>query len=1260
MDAYPPDYVAHNLPLIVLSGLETADERNAPPPVQHVLPGRATTTISSELPPVTGERAQQLLQQFLDADGSHAPWNGRNLDRRANLIGFRVRAVGREFKLPPRKADAPSQSSTTPPSSPGLAPSWILHSPISPLSPESSIFPDGVIAPSWVAKHQHYIPSFFISFFTFGSDPTKNTLHDNQLKNEILRIKGQLQKSEYRTRYAVILLSEKTVLEAPDIDERLANIRRATGLDPKSSLFFLPPNISQVELCAFVVSVLSTLQPMCIEYYRELTKHTRRKKARGSAPPPTAPPTRGTSHPLSQAGWAVRYEFKLGVFAEFRQEMDAAQRHYSIALDALFGSDGIFETTASWSPRWDEIRLLADSISIRLIRCHLWNLCPTSAVQSWLRYRNKLRDLIDRRGKGSSNYGWEAWESRWSQIMAQLIHRAELPVFKIKHPVSEADPLVDGTYAIFSPPEKQFLMGERLGPWELLHHAGYWYALSAQHARRRFLLAQDIPEEDRTPPGLSPATRVSNRNQMYDYYLVPEPHLEMPLEGVGGGFEHWKDIVTKLEMAIPEFEARGQSRKLDQLKLEISRTLLQAQRYDDAFKILKPLWKSMSWRREGWWNVASDVLWAIHECAKKVSDQETYVLTEWELHSPVYATRSKYKYDLMKCLDDLPQAKDSDIRPSISFSADELQSCLFIGFTFAEAEGNVGESLRAQIVLTSGARSQSAPVTLSKLGFQFKGCLYEIQISHKAEEHTNATAARLSNITLEETNAAPYKPKWSGYGDLRIAPGQTRVYGFPITFREAGEVEAVTSSFEINADRFDLICTKNVQRSEGEARPIWWLEAGPKLKLRSLNRDSGSVVKVLPKPPKMEIRPDVRPIYYTNEPVTIAIEVLNMEEEETEAVLEVRLLGRAKDTLGFSWVGREASSPTKVAPLPADASTDVDLPGHVIGRLAPGAKITERIQFNAPSEPSDYALEVKVLYHLLSDRDIPVSKTIAVDLIFNSPFEASYDLTARVHPEPWPSYFHVPGTTFDHQEAPPATGIAQRWQLLARIASFADDTLAIKDARVETLEVRGGAICTITKEFDDTDLLMDPRDVKERSFCLDARKLSLEERRPTGLDLNLTLTWQRSGSPGNPIVTCTLPIPRITIPISEPRVLATALRSPSVPNLIHMDYVLENPTMHLLAFELSMEASEEFGFSGPKLRTLHVLPMGRQTVRFNLYPLVTGAWINPQLKVHDRYFNQTLKVVPTEGLRAEKKGVGVWVPADEDDEGSSAVDEASG
>lgn len=95
MEAYPDAYVQHNLPFIVLSGLGSHAERDPPVSVHTVLPGRAATRTSSEIPPVTGERADQLLQDFLSADGTNAPWNPRGFTRRDVAHGFRIRAVER-------------------------------------------------------------------------------------------------------------------------------------------------------------------------------------------------------------------------------------------------------------------------------------------------------------------------------------------------------------------------------------------------------------------------------------------------------------------------------------------------------------------------------------------------------------------------------------------------------------------------------------------------------------------------------------------------------------------------------------------------------------------------------------------------------------------------------------------------------------------------------------------------------------------------------------------------------------------------------------------------------------------------------------------------------------------------------------------------------------------------------------------------------------------------------------------------------------
>jgi hypothetical protein len=554
-----------------------------------------------------------------------------------------------DYSLPPRKAEPPSEAHTVEqPSSPSTKGpvQWILHSPISPLSPGSPIFPDGVMTELWLNKYQNVVPSVFISFFEFSSDPARNSLLDNQLKNEINNIKATLYRSEYKTRYVVVLLSDKTILESPDIEDRLANIRRATSLDAKTSFFFLPPNVSRVEMGSFVESLLSTLQPLCVEYYRDLTKHARRKKNRGNIPPPTAPPTRGTSQTLASLGWGVRYDFKLGVFAEFRQEMEAACRHYTSALESLLGPDGIFETTASWSPRWDEARLLADTLALRVIRCLLWSNLTSTAAQSWANYRDRMRELVDRRGKGSSNYGWEAWESRWAKIMAELVRRAELAPFQLQEGPEGAALIETREINIFAPVEKAFPVGERLAPWHHLHHPGYWWRQAAKHTKLRRNLALQLPEEDRIPPGQSPASAMASRYGTYDTYLCPEPHAEYATPE-HHGYDHSADIINSLSTSLTYYKARSQTRFANEVSLEMGKELLQSSQYVPALETLYQLWEDMSWRREKWWRLVYEVTQNLHRCAKLVGNVEVVTATQYELYSSMLPFARGIQYDLM-------------------------------------------------------------------------------------------------------------------------------------------------------------------------------------------------------------------------------------------------------------------------------------------------------------------------------------------------------------------------------------------------------------------------------------------------------------------------------------------------------------------------------------------------------------------------------------------------------------------------------------
>jgi hypothetical protein len=520
--------------------------------------------------------------------------------------------------LPARNAQ-PFPSSARPSSSQGNSSTLrpILHSALSPLSPGSSVFPDGLLDPRWVEKHQELVPSAFISFYAFTSDPTLSTLQDNQLKADINSTKSILSQAGYKSRLVVALLSEKSIIQSPDVEDRLANIRKATGLDSKNSLFFLPPQSSAVELQAFVETIVTTIYPLCIEYYRDLSKHSRRKRKRGIVPLPTAPPTSGTSQTLSNQGWNVRYDFKLGVFAEFRQEMDAAVRSYESGYEGLLGPD-VLEAIASWSPRWNEARLLADVLAIRILRCLLWNGNSTAAVRRWQLHRDRIRDFVDRRGKGSSTYGWEAWEARWATVMAEMIKKVSMIEFNNANSVT------------YLPAEKAIPTGERIQPWEYLQHPGYWFLTAAKHLIARRALALAIPEEDRSPPGSSPVSQIASKAYTYDTYLCPEPHEENPLPG-HKGIDHSAFIIDSLSKAITEFEQRKQTRIAQELKLMSANESLRRQAWDDALRVLRPLWQKMTYRREGWWGAAEEVGWALRNAASNVGDGGSVVAVDWEL-----------------------------------------------------------------------------------------------------------------------------------------------------------------------------------------------------------------------------------------------------------------------------------------------------------------------------------------------------------------------------------------------------------------------------------------------------------------------------------------------------------------------------------------------------------------------------------------------------------------------------------------------------
>lgn len=84
MDGYAPAYVAHNVPLLVVSGLGPGSEDDNKLEVG--------TRIASEVPTVESDDALALLRIFKDGDASDLAWNARE---HSGKNKFRLKTVGR-------------------------------------------------------------------------------------------------------------------------------------------------------------------------------------------------------------------------------------------------------------------------------------------------------------------------------------------------------------------------------------------------------------------------------------------------------------------------------------------------------------------------------------------------------------------------------------------------------------------------------------------------------------------------------------------------------------------------------------------------------------------------------------------------------------------------------------------------------------------------------------------------------------------------------------------------------------------------------------------------------------------------------------------------------------------------------------------------------------------------------------------------------------------------------------------------------------
>ena len=164
------------------------------------------------------------------------------------------------------------------------------------------------------------------SAYTAEELERKEKEEDDLLVKEIGERRRRL--GERGIKLTVVLMASAAALDSPVLDPRLSYLRRTSSLSTKASLFVLTP-VSADQLPDFVQSLQDAVYESAIEYYSAHGKKIRRKRVRIPSGAQAGGHTGMGGSPgksLGPQGWAVRYDFKAGWFAELRGELLEARR----------------------------------------------------------------------------------------------------------------------------------------------------------------------------------------------------------------------------------------------------------------------------------------------------------------------------------------------------------------------------------------------------------------------------------------------------------------------------------------------------------------------------------------------------------------------------------------------------------------------------------------------------------------------------------------------------------------------------------------------------------------------------------------------------------------------------------------------------------------------------------------------------------------------------------------------------------------------
>ncbi|KAG2200136.1 hypothetical protein INT47_012417 [Mucor saturninus] len=1216
MYSYPPEYLLHPVPVLALYGLANTDETNL---LVDVEPTETTGSPSRRDATSRSGLANALLSIFTSKP-EYTLYEATRYISTSHAPPFRVITVSKDYVLPQKQQAL----------SPNLPPP---HSNLSPLSPDSPLYPDGVMSPLWVKKHL-YSPSVMVGFYDLwewqsepGStprpkretgplasqvlfDPAERE-HDHNLSVEINLRRKYFQEKGIKFA-AVIILKQRYSDQATE--ERLSSIRKQCGLDVKTSFFTVAPGTS-TELQDFVNNLYRALYEPAIQFYNNRLKKIRKKKSKLPSPsmvPRVMPDLSSTDpQPLSITGWMLRYDFKAAFFQEVKQEIDGALKSYEAAYNVI--SDMLAPTSSITmghvnlqvhGKRWKEARTLADCISVKICKFYLYMNDPTAALGQLNGHLHMFQSYSPTWGMGEQTFEYWAWLSQQYRIFADVIDAAIHAGYKVPVPTAY---LTSASGTPGSP-----LLGNAPGgitsssgcnPGAILQHPGFYYHLAAMccaERRRRFL---ELERAD--------ATSTS------------------PLFNAEKSVDHSSLTIELLTKSYEQFKRYRNGRMTLYLAAEIAGTYYETGKFEMAIKFFERIGKT--YRKEKWDMVLTSILrWSLR-CAKELGSWEKAIECLVELLSDNLPMAENKRMDIQKELFDVlnvhPAANVED-HPPLVVQMDQINAFISCHVQIKKPTNFVGAPVEYQITLKTDKSSPPTPFRFNTVKIMFNDPQYNVVLKDSGVETEPRSIEWIdfSNKLTQITAEGDYLNWFSAESDLRVCKNQTKVLQGSVIPRDCGELKIMAVSLNLISPHWQVELNYALDKNS-EDQPVTrrkWLEVAadqhPVFKIIE-GRGYLSSANIMQKPPSIDLKFDHAAPALLDELFKLDVVMTSSETEPVEATLcaEIKYSEGAvlEDYIAFTM---------------EDDNEDIGaIKETSIGRIEPGQSVTKSIYLHGGNVTGSRLINITVKYSIVGkDASLPVEKTESLRIPFITPFDASFELCAQ-------SEKLEPSISPDLEKS-------ERWLMVAAIRCFSTWDLDIKNVQLQKDDtLHQHTSLSLISSMDDFDNQQwKTGHVYNANYLFRLTTTDITET-PSAIPAGtIEINWKRSGI-DDKYYKSLIRLPSIQFQKQGLVVLAETPSEIYLGEPFTLSFTIYNPTEYLAEYTASVELSEAFVFSGYKQLKSRVLPLSRIAYQYTCYPLLAGKVKLPRLKVMASQQQGPEKEVPVEIV-----GSGVSIALDND------------